>query len=233
MYSVRKLSLRQSAWSLLLAVTIHLMVLIFLIWGNTGKQKQNQHSVHSRVNVLTVTLPVQSVILESKTEKVDGLPEISTDADKSRILNSSAQDVATVAKKSFSEKNKKLKPQKTNNRLAVVQSSHKLRSALLQQLQSNHDAANKPELGKFTANKLPDNWTRKAVDYTPGMFKGAERKQRISFSGAVVVESWRGTDGSFNTKMQLANGKMICGSRALGNAFSNFSASSTWVFFYC
>lgn len=124
--------------------------------------------------------------------KVDGLPKINTDTDTSRILNFSAQDVATVAKKIFSEKNKKIKSEKANTELAVVQSSQKLRSALLQQLQSNHDAANKPELGKFTANKLLANWTRKAVDYTPGMFKDAERKQRISFSGAVVVESWLG-----------------------------------------
>ncbi|MCF6226843.1 MAG: hypothetical protein L3J22_11170 [Xanthomonadales bacterium] len=219
-------------WSLLLAITIHLMVLIPLILGNAEKQKQNKQSEYLRVKVLAVMLPVQSVVLKSETEEVDRLPENSTDLDKLKTLVSIAQNIEVEEKKSITE-SKKDKVRANNNTYVVVQSSLEIRDALLQQLQSNLDAINKPELGKFTANKLPANWTRKAIDYTPGMFKNAERKQKVNFSGAVVVESWRGTDGSFNTKMRLTNGKMICGSRALGNAFDSFSGSPSWMFVFC
>ncbi len=73
-------------------------------------------------------------------------------------------------------------------------------------------------LGKFTARELPSNWTRKAVSYTPGMFKAAELPTK-----ATVLDSWKSADGTANTRIKLPNGDIICGRREQQNPLDIYS----------
>ncbi len=73
-------------------------------------------------------------------------------------------------------------------------------------------------LGKFITNNLPDNWTRKAVSYTPGLFKAAELPTK-----AIVLDKWKSADGTSNTRIKLPNGNIVCSSRKQENPLDIYS----------
>lgn len=105
-------------------------------------------------------------------------------------------------------------------------SSQELRTQLLVQLKRAQDT-NTSVLGEFSSRDLPDNWTRKTVDYTPGMFKAAELPTK-----AVLLDEWKSGDGSMHTKIKLPNGDTVCGSSQTHNPLDIYSMP-IWTYHSC
>jgi len=106
-------------------------------------------------------------------------------------------------------------------------SSQELHTQLLMQLQANQVIKNNAVLGKFSSHDLPDNWTRKAVVYIPGMFKAAELPTK-----AIVLDKWKNMDGSQQNKIKLPNGDIVCGRREAHNPLDIYSMP-IWMYHSC
>ncbi|MCF6262010.1 MAG: hypothetical protein L3J24_00230 [Xanthomonadales bacterium] len=112
-----------------------------------------------------------------------------------------------------------------NASLAV--SSDYLHSQLIQQLQENRMLTKSARLGKFNSRKLPENWTRKAVSYTPGMFRSAQLPLK-----AEILDQWNSPDGGMQNRVKLPNGDVVCGNLAAHNPLDIYSMS-IWMYRSC
>ncbi len=102
-----------------------------------------------------------------------------------------------------------------------------VREQIRQQINRGIKPKKPAALGRFIAKELPENWTRKAVSYTPGMFKGAELPTR-----AIVLDRWRSPGGALSTRTKLPNGNIICSSREQHNPLDRYS-SPIWMHRAC
>ena len=93
----------------------------------------------------------------------------------------------------------------------ILQQAAEQTSLMLQQ-------SSQQNLGKFVAHKLPENWTRTAVAYNPGIFRSAELPLK-----SVVLDSWKSVNGTSNVRTKLPNGDIICSSREQQNPLDLYS----------
>ncbi|MCF6225085.1 MAG: hypothetical protein L3J22_02125 [Xanthomonadales bacterium] len=126
---------------------------------------------------------------------------------------------------SAEEEDKPIDHDQQNASLAV--SSDYLHSQLIQQLQENRKLTKSARLGEFNSQKLPENWTRKAVSYTPTMFRAAQLPIK-----AIVLDQWKSSDGVMQNRIKLPNGNIVCGSRAVEDPFDIFSMP-IWMYRSC
>jgi len=126
---------------------------------------------------------------------------------------------------SAEEEDKPIDQDQQNASLAV--SSDYLHSQLMQQLQENRNLIKSARLGKFNSQKLPENWTRKAVSYTPGMFRSAQ----LPFK-AEILDQWKNADGGMQNRVKLPNGDVVCGNLAAHNPLDIYSMP-IWMYRSC
>ena len=105
--------------------------------------------------------------------------------------------------------------------------NEELRAQLLQQLVKSQLNSNTVQLGQFSNHALPTNWTRKAISYTPGIFKAAELPSR-----AIVLDQWKNADGSMQNKIKLPNGDVVCGNLGAHNPLDIYSMP-IWMYQSC
>lgn len=102
-----------------------------------------------------------------------------------------------------------------------------LHSQLIQQLQKNRNLAKSARLGEFNNREIPENWTRQAISYTPGMFKSAQLPAK-----AIILDQWKSPDGSMQNKIKLPNGDVVCGNLAAHNPLDIYSLP-IWMYRSC
>ncbi|MBE9549815.1 MAG: hypothetical protein IMF09_10460 [Proteobacteria bacterium] len=209
---------------LILALAIHFVFILMLarhtpVWQNTEKPKHEP----AETAMLSVSLkhifpahPEADLTIPEpeNREKTEPLPVIEKPTE------------AVIPREPLPQKTQVVQESMPQHPARLI-SSQELHSQLLRQLKPNRDANNHAVLGKFSSHDLPKNWTRKAVDYTPGMFKAAELPTK-----AIVLDQWRNTDGSVQNKIKLPNGDIVCGSRAAHNPLDIYSMP-IWMYRSC
>lgn len=210
---------------LILALAIHL-VFIFMLARLTPTWQELEDEKHHGPEIVTLSVSLQQSIPappEAETpeqqipEKIK--PHEPVEAPTPAIVSPES------APPQMAETESAKPPEQTSS--AKLLSTEELHSQLLQQLQDNRDTNMPVRLGTFRSYDLPANWTRKAIDYTPGMFKAAELPTR-----AIVLDQWQNMDGSQQNKVKLPNGDVVCGSLAAHNPLDIYSLP-IWMYHSC
>jgi hypothetical protein len=210
---------------LILALVIHL-VFVFMLARLTPSWQELEDEKHQIPENVTLSVSLQRPIPEPPDAETpeQQIPE------KTRPPEPAEVPIPAIvppepAPQQMAEAESAKPPEQTSS--AQLLSTEDFRSQLLQQLLDNRNTNTPLRLGTFRSHELPANWTRKAIDYTPGMFKAAELPTR-----AIVLDQWQNMDGSQQNKVKLPNGDVVCGSLAAQNPLDIYSLP-IWMYHSC
>jgi len=216
---------------LILALLIHLVFVVMLARITPAVKQPPENILSKPLSSLSVSLqPIPAEIIKPvENEQSEPEPEpVPVPIVKKTSQPPPVKEIEiaqAVTPKSATEEDNRMDDQQPNTSLTM--SSENLHKLLIQQLQDNRNLAKSAQLGKFTRLEFPANWTRKAVSYTPGMFRSAQLPTK-----AVVLDQWKSPDGGMQNRVKLPNGDVVCGNLAAHNPLDIYSMP-IWMYRSC